>query len=161
MSTRKHNRLFIFSLIIWCVNIVLILLSYLIYQVIIFMPVIFVVTIIPFGYFAIKMRRKQAFEWNPFLYNIPRAIKIAVALSIAYTAINFAFNFYLLREGGPQIIDGVYCLWNHEFIREITKEEYTKLQYAEARLFTGQLLIFSAIPMAYFSSSLDSEPATP
>jgi hypothetical protein len=156
LSTRKNHRFFIFSWIIWSVNIVLILLSYLSHEVILFMPILFVITLIPFGYFAIKMRRKQFFDWNSFLYKISKPMKVAVVLSIAYTAINLVINFYLLREGGPQIVDGVYCIWNHGLIREITEAEYIKLQYAEARLFTGQLLVFSAIPMAYFSSTSDT-----
>ena len=35
---------------------------------------------------------------------------------------------YHLRGGVPRIINGEFCLWNHHFIREISKSEFQSYQ---------------------------------
>ena len=49
-------------------------------------------------------------------------------LSLIYTLGNSLLSILILWKGGPEIENGVYCLWNHGFIREITKEEYDYLR---------------------------------
>ena len=57
----------------------------------------------------------------------------------------FAICMFLLREGGPSIKDGVFCLWNHGFIREITVEEYLRLKIFERALLGANLACLSSL----------------
>lgn len=67
-------------------------------------------------------------------------------------AIVFPVCMILLGEDGPHIENGVYCLWNHGFIREITAAEYEALLKVEARMFFGHMLAFTGMPVAFFSA---------
>ena len=51
-------------------------------------------------------------------------------------------SMILLGDGGPGIQDGVYCLWNHGFVREITEAEYLHLCRAERFLGCSLLVGF-------------------
>ncbi len=51
-------------------------------------------------------------------------------------------SMILLGDGGPGIQDGVYCLWNHGFVREITEAEYLHLRRAERFLGCSLLVGF-------------------
>lgn len=82
----------------------------------------------------------------------PNLFIVLGVLTLIYVVLNGVINMIILRGGGPEIVDGTYCLWNHGFIREITEEEYNKLSLAESRFFTGHLLAFSAAPMLFFST---------
>ena len=73
-------------------------------------------------------------------------------ISYFYTSVNFAVCAFLLREGGPMIDNGVYCLWNHGFIRELTLEEYQYYLLVETRFFCGHLVLFAAAPMKAFAA---------
>ena len=65
---------------------------------------------------------------------IIRIIMIPLALMVIYC-------FIMLREGGPSIDNGIYCLWNHGFIREITQEEYIRLSRIERTFFSSMLAL--------------------
>jgi hypothetical protein len=82
----------------------------------------------------------------------PKVFVILGVASFIYTLGNNLISILLLWEGGPEIENGVYCLWNHGFIREITKEEYDYLSLVETRFATGHTLTFSAAPMLIFSA---------
>lgn len=71
-------------------------------------------------------------------------------MSFLYTIFNFLANVYILRDGSVKFENGMYYLWDHRFVREITREEYRNLKIAETRLFIGHVLAFSAIPMVFF-----------
>ena len=73
-------------------------------------------------------------------------------ISNFYTGVNFALCAVILRDGGPMIEDGVYCLWNHGFVRELTLEEYQYDLLVEARVFCGHLVLFAAAPMKMFAA---------
>ena len=95
---------------------------------------------------------KEGITQYDILHECPRVCKIITVGSILYGIICFLFGMYILREGGPHIDNGVYCLWNHGFVREITQEEYKALSKMEGAMFTGVYLVFSSISMAYFSA---------
>ena len=82
----------------------------------------------------------------------PKLFVILGVISFIYTLGNSLISILILWEGGPEIENGVYCLWNHGFIREITKEEYDYLSLVEARFTTGHILAFSAAPLLVFSA---------
>lgn len=82
----------------------------------------------------------------------PRWAKAVAGLSVAYTFANFLYNgIFLLGAGMPEIQDGIYCLWNHGFVRTLSPEEYLRLKGAESRLFPGHILAFSGLALAHFS----------
>ena len=43
----------------------------------------------------------------------PKVFRWLERISYFYTAVNFAVCAFILRDGGPMIDNGVYCLWNH------------------------------------------------
>lgn len=51
------------------------------------------------------------------------------------------YGFFMLREGGPSVDNGIYCLWNHGFIREISMAEYNRLSRIERTLFASMLAL--------------------
>lgn len=63
-----------------------------------------------------------------------RIIMIPLALLAIY-------GFVMLREGGPFIDNGIYCLWDHGFIREISWEEYIRLSRIERTMFSSILAL--------------------
>ena len=77
----------------------------------------------------------------------PKVFRWLERISYFYTAVNFAICAFILRDGGPMIDNGVYCLWNHGFVRELTLEEYQYYLLVDARFFCGHLVLFAAAPM--------------
>lgn len=71
---------------------------------------------------------------------------------VVYGIFNFLLGMFLLRDGGPHIYEGMYCLWDHGFARELSYEAYMSLLRTEGRMFTGNFLIFASVAMAYFTS---------
>ena len=127
----------ILAVIFWALNLLFALLSYL-YPIPVFPAclVFFVWILIGFG----------TAGWNEHTeLNAPKWAGRAAKISTAYTGINFFVCMFLLREGGPGIQDGIYCIENHgDFIREINYEEYMHLMRVESRFFYGHLLVFTA-----------------
>ena len=75
--------------------------------------------------------RSSGFFVHPRL----RSFALAVGgIGVAAVLIS-ALCMFLLREGGPSVHEGVYCLWNHRFIREISYEEFLRLSRIERMLF--------------------------
>lgn len=70
---------------------------------------------------------------------------------VVYGILIFFLGMFLLRNGGPHIHEGAYCLWNHGFIREITEGEYRALSRVEGSMFAGLHLFFSTVTMAFFT----------
>lgn len=141
-----------YSCLIWGINVIFVFLSYFV-SVIGLPVVIFLIAVfISYGAMVYLEKRKEHFGLDRIFKYSTNWSKIIAFLSIVYTVVNFAVCTVLLSNGSPHIQDGVYCLWNHGFIREITKEEYDALLIVEGRLLTGHCLTFSAIPVAYFSA---------
>ena len=63
-----------------------------------------------------------------------RIIMIPLALLAIY-------GIFMLSEGRPRpsVDNGIYCIWNHGFIREISKEEYIRLSRIERTMFSSML----------------------
>lgn len=137
-----------FPLVVWLVNVLAVVLSY-------FLSMMWAWAFLVLAVFVVwpptvVRVRKWTREGEPLFRKKPPAWVIgAAAVSVAYTFVNFIVCLTQLREGGPMLVDGVYCLWNHGFIREISFEEYTRLQLIEGRLFVGHLLTFTGLPMLF------------
>ncbi len=143
--------LLIFSCLIWAANLVCIVLSYWIPQMLDASFVLFLAIVIEWV-LMFYMCGKNGMDNSVIQDETPKTFIILGALSLIYTIVNFLISFAILSEGGPKIENGIYCLWNHGFVREITKEEYDYLSLVEARFSTGHCLIFSAAPMLIFSA---------
>ena len=137
LNLRGGKRMHILALIIWGMNIVLALYSYFYPTPIFFGCLVFFIWII-IGVGTAGWNEKTEL-------NAPKWARWAARISTAYTIINFFVCVFLLREGGPGIQDGIYCIENHgDFIREINYEEYMHLMRVESRFFYGHLLVFTA-----------------
>lgn len=108
--------------------------------------------IIPEWFAMIHIGNREKLKRDEILRQCPRGCRKAAVICFAYGIFQFMLGMYLLREGGPQIHEGVYCLWDHGFIREITEAEYKSLMRTEGRMFTGNFLIFATVAMAYFAA---------
>ena len=143
--------LYQYSCLLWFLNVVLVILSYfvggLIYSVVVLFPAVFV----SFGLMII-LRQKEQIQFAQIWKHSTLRSKIIALISIIYTIINFIICMLLLSEGGPHIDNGVYCIWNHGFVREITKAEYEALMKVEGRFYLGHILTFSALPVVFFSA---------
>lgn len=149
-----------YTRIVWITNVAAIILSYFFHQTIYFSVVLFLAIIPACGCFIWKVRNKEFDSWNQFIKGVPKVIIWVTVLSCLYTFFNFFIHMAITGGGSPEIVDGVYYLWNHGPVRPITEAEYISLRLAEARLFTGHPLAFSAIPMAYFSSERNAALST-
>ena len=143
--------MFEYSLLVWLVNAALALVSY------VWSPpggalaLMFPAVFVSFAMMT-RFARKDGIGLAEVWGNSAAWARGIAIGSILYTAVNFPVCMILLGEGGPHIENGVYCLWNHGFIREITAAEYEALLKVEARMFLGHMLAFTGMPMAFFSA---------
>lgn len=136
-------------LAIWLANAVAVALSYL-WNMSWVLPLILLAVIGEWVYCLLPLRwNKERVEKG---HKIPPWVWCVVLASVIYTGINFILCMILLGDGMPHVEDGVYCLWNHGFIRAISEEEYTRLKMIEGRLFLGHLLTFSGLSMLFLSN---------
>ena len=142
---------FQYACFVWLINVIFIILSHFITGLINIHPVLLVVTLVCFIMMIVTWRNEQIPFAQILEFSDAWTRWIAI-ISILYGFANFFVCMFLLREGGPHIDNGVYCLWNHGFIREITKAEYEALLKVEGRLFIGHSLIFSVPPVVFFSA---------
>lgn len=110
------------------------------------------VLIIPEWFALIHIANREKLTQYEIKQACPQWCKRVVLGCFAYGILNFLLGMFQLRQGGPHIHEGVYCIWNHGFIREISQKEYMSLLRTEGRMFTGNFLIFSSVAMAYFTS---------
>jgi hypothetical protein len=76
---------------------------------------------------------------------------IGIAL-IIYVPFNFIMGMAHLGHGGPDYSNGKYFLSNHgKYVRDLTKEEYIMYQAYEVRFFSGHWMLFTYLPLIYFS----------
>lgn len=74
-----------------------------------------------------------------------KTFSVVIRILMVPLAVMVIYGIFSLREGGPRINEGVYCLWNHRFIREITQAEYVRLSRIERAFFcSGLALVRSA-----------------
>ncbi len=82
----------------------------------------------------------------------PTWMKIIGGLLIAYTVLNFVLFAFNTEGGTPSAENGSYRLHAHgKTIRDLTKQEYEKMGAFISRGFSGCWLLFSFLPLAYFS----------
>ena len=141
-----------YSCIVWCVNVVLVILSYFVSGLVYIAVFFFIAVFISFGAMISLEKKEENFGLDRIFKYSTTWSKIIAFLSIVYTVVSFFICIAILCNGAPHIHNGVYCLWNGTFIREIAKEEYNALVIVEGRLLTGHALTFSAIPVVYFSA---------
>lgn len=134
------------SLAVWLVNVLVAVLSYFTNMLWAALP-LFIVAMAEWAPAVIRAREHTRERKPPFRKKPPAWVLAAAVVSVLYTFINYIICAVRLGEGGPMEVDGVYCLWNHGFIREISYAEYTRLQGIEGRMFTGHLLAFTGIAM--------------
>jgi hypothetical protein len=81
----------------------------------------------------------------------PIILFIGIAL-VLYLPFNFFIGMAHLGHGGPDYSDGRYFLSSQgKYVRDLTKEEYIQYQAYEVRLFSGHWMLFTGIPLIYFS----------
>ena len=141
-----------YSCIVWCINVLLIILSHFISG-LVYTALIFEIAVVFLCVIMIRLeKKKRKFGLDRIFKYSTTWSKVIALLSIVYTVVSFSMCIVILCNGAPHIHNGVYCLRNGGFIREITKEEYDALVIVEGRLLTGHALTFSAIPVVYFSA---------
>ena len=149
--------LFEFSWLIWLINVVFAVLAYFWSPAIgafwVLFPAVFIFFVV-----MIRFSRKNSVGPEQIWENSAAWAKGIAIGSILYAAVNFAVCMTILGEGGPHIENGVYCLWNHGFIREITAAEYEAMLKVEARMFLGHILAFTGMPVAFFSARKNLAP---
>ncbi len=82
---------------------------------------------------------------HPALKKLSAAAIVTLILAFVLAAV----CMFRLAEGGPEIKDGVYCLWNHGFVREITREEYLRLRATERSLFCAGIAGLSSFYLLF------------
>lgn len=108
--------------------------------------------IMPEWFMLIHTANREKLTQYEVVQACPKWCKQIFLGCVVYGILNFLLGMILLRDGGPHIHEGIYCIWDHGFIREITYQEYISLLRTEGRMFTGNFLIFASVAMAYFSS---------
>lgn len=140
-----------YSLLVWLVNAVLALVSY------VWSPpggalaIMFPAVFISFAMMT-RFARKDGIGLAEVWEKSAAWARGIAIVSILYTAVNFPVCMTILGEGGPHIENGIYCLWNHGFVREISAAEYEALLKVESRMFFGHLLAFTGSTVAFFSA---------
>ncbi|MCA9536477.1 MAG: hypothetical protein KC593_22495 [Myxococcales bacterium] len=95
----------------------------------------------------LEMRR----EFNRRVWEAtPLPVKVLFPLAMLYVLYNF---FASIPAGGtPDLRDGVYVLHNHgTVVREITLAEYERFRTLTVRGFSGHWMIFSAVPLVFYT----------
>ena len=71
---------------------------------------------------------------------------LIISSIVARCAAVFGFVAILIAGGGPEEIDGVYCIVNHgDIVRTVTEGAYIFFLVCEVMIFTFGLLIFSSM----------------
>ena len=76
---------------------------------------------------------------RPFVCPKARHVWSVACVATAVMMILTVVGLFLLRKGGPHVEDGVYLLWDHGPIREITQKEYLRLCTIERLSFCSAL----------------------
>ena len=143
--------MFQYCWLIWIINVVLAILSYFIAGISIGAVLMFPAVFVAFA-MMLKYSSGQNIELTEVFKYSPSWAKAIAGLSSLYTIVNFIICMVLLVDGSAHIENGVYCLWNHGFVREITKQEYYALLKVEGRQLMGHTLAFTGIALAFFAA---------
>jgi hypothetical protein len=83
----------------------------------------------------------------------PIWVRILSVSFFLYVSVNFSLFINVMQEGNPErAVDGRYYISNHgELVRELTEVEYRSLAAYQVRGFTGTWMIFSFLPLVYFT----------
>ena len=137
------------SCLIWIANLITIVLAHWIPDVSGLVVAMMHVIAIEF-FMMIHLCNKNKMEHSVFHKETPTIFKMLVIISLVCTGLSGIIYLALFWEGGPGIENGVYCIWNHGFIRQISEAEYLRLRYAKNCLLPCYTAAFSAAPMAVF-----------
>lgn len=81
---------------------------------------------------------------------VPRWIWNVGGLFFVYVIVS-AVVYFAMFEGQPRIKDGAFALTSHgRVVREVSEPEFRDAQRLEVRGVSGHVMLFSAIPTAYF-----------
>lgn len=154
---RGKNGWYWYGCCVWFINVIFAVAAYFVHGIRDVCPILFIFVFICFGSYVVQRNRDHAESGELVLLvdalsGCPGWCRTAMAVSVLYGFANLFVCLYFLREGGPHIADGVYCLWEHGFVREITREEYDSLVLVQGRMFTGIMLPLSAIPLTFWAS---------
>ena len=156
----KEKKKFLYAFLVWLFNILLVIGSYFSYHVDSFVWLLFPAVMVSW---LIMLRRLLAarqsgeiFFVSDFWGGRPKFFIGLTVASLLYFAVNFILCAYVLRDGHPEIVDGVYALVYDRgtFVRELSFAEYQTLRFAETRMAMGHLLIFSSLPMLFSSDAV-------
>jgi len=139
------------SCLIWMVNLITIVLAHWIPDMSGLVGMLVVVIAVEF-FLMLYLCDKNEMGHNVFHKETPKFFRVLGIISLACTLLSAIVFVILFWEGGPEIENGAYCIWNHGFIRQISEAEYLRLRYAENCLLPCYSLAFSATPMAVFSA---------
>ena len=149
MEVRRWKK---YALCLWCMSLLSVLLSYILYQML-FVSIVLFLACIPAFAQMIMLFRKSENMLGTVLNDSPPIYVILALVSFLYTFVNFFVCIALLAKGGPHMENGMYFLQNHgSLVREITKAEYDALRLVEARAVSAFPLLFSALPAVVFSN---------
>lgn len=71
---------------------------------------------------------------------LTKTVHITMVLLIIFFL--FGMLLFSYKKGGPEYWHGIYCIWNHGFVREISKQEYEILTIIQRGWFCSILAIF-------------------
>jgi hypothetical protein len=145
----KETAWYRYACLVTFSSLVLLLLSFFIKGILYAMIPLFILVAIEF---VIMINALRTRKFSSVIKNCAKWTIIFALASVIFALINFCICGYLLRYGGAHIDNGVYCLWNHGFVREITRAEYDRLILVEQRMISGHIHAFSAIPPVIFSA---------
>ena len=140
----------LYSMLIWGITAVCVVISYFAADTILALSPLFVMIMI--GFFAVVIFAGKQ-NLLLILNSIPVVFRVLAIFSFFYTIASGLLNMPMLMQGSPQMKNGMYYLQQHgAFLFEISEQEYAHLRLVEARFFTGHMLVFSAVPMAFFAN---------
>lgn len=104
---------------------------------------------------SIERRKKYRSGGLFSLWELPPTVKKLFLITVGITVVSLAVCIYLLRDGGPEMVNGVRWVVNHgKKIRMIQKSEFVLLSKAEAVLFATMPLCMHNALFAYFAKEV-------
>jgi hypothetical protein len=96
-------------------------------------------------------RQRQKRFGSRLLGIVPRPLRLACAIALIYTFINFGIFAILMEGGSPSVENGQHYLQSHgRTIRKLTEPEYKRFLAYEVRGFSGHWMLASLVPTVYF-----------
>jgi hypothetical protein len=102
--------------------------------------------------------------YNSMLKHVPISVRVLCIVVFIYAAVNFGLFLKDSEGGTPESNAGRYYLSNHGAkIRDLTPQEYRRMQALVVRGFSGHWIVFSlvsAVFYMYISPALTQEQST-